>query len=74
MNTAVIRLTNCLDCPYCSHNGMLQTRPKYICEHTDVFGRNKVNAKYWYDSPILANHKDKLYQIDIPDWCPIREV
>ena len=46
MNTAVIRFTNCLDCPYCEHNGMLQAHPKYICRNKDVYGRNKVDAKY----------------------------
>ena len=75
MNTAVIRFTNCLDCPYCDPNGMLQTRPKYICENKMVYGRNKVNAKYWYDQPILAPVNSKSgKQIDIPDWCPILEV
>lgn len=75
MNTAVIRLTNCQDCPYCDHNGMLQTRPKYICANKMVYGRNKVNAKYWYDQPILAPVNSKSgKQIDIPDWCPYKEV
>lgn len=74
MNTAVIRLTNCHDCPFCDHNGMFATHPKYICEHKDVLGRNKVNAKYWYDQPILAPVNSKSgKQIDIPDWCPILE-
>ena len=74
MNTAVIRCTNCLDCPYCEHNGMLQAHPKYICGNKDVYGRNKVDAKYWYDQPIVGNHKQSLKRIDIPDWCPILEV
>ena len=60
MNTAVIRFTNCLDCPYCEHNGMLQAHPKYICRNKDVYGRNKVDAKYWYDQPIVGNHKQSL--------------
>ena len=35
MNTAVIRLTNCHDCQYCDHNGMLQAHPKYICRNIE---------------------------------------
>ena len=74
MNTAVIRITNCHDCQYCDHNGMLQAHPKYICENKRVYGRNKVNAKYWYDQPILAPvNKESGKQIDIPDWCPYKE-
>ena len=74
MNIAVIRLTNCQDCQYCEHNGMLQTHPKYICENKMVYGRNKVNAKYWYDMPILGavNNKNGKF-IEIPDWCPLLE-
>ena len=54
---------------------MLQAHPKYICENKMVYGRNKVNAKYWYDQPILAPVNSKNgKQIDIPDWCPILEV
>lgn len=46
INTVAIRLTNCQDCQYCEHNGMLQTHPKYICKNKMVYGRNKVKAKY----------------------------
>ncbi len=74
MNTAVIRITNCHNCQYCDHNGMLQAHPKYICENKLVYGRNKVNAKYWYAQPILAPVSNKSgKQIDIPDWCPYKE-
>jgi len=74
VNTAVIRLTNCQDCQYCDHNGMLQSNPKYLCRNNKVYGRNKVNAKYWYDQPILAPVNSKTgKQIDIPDWCPYNE-
>ena len=59
---------------YCEHNEMLQAHPKYICRNKDVYGRNKVDAKYWYDQPIVGNHKQSLERIDIPDWCPILEV
>ena len=53
---------------------MLQTHPKYICRNRMVYGRNKVNAKYWYDQPILAPVNSKSgKQIDIPDWCPYKE-
>lgn len=74
MNTAVIRLTNCQDCQYCDHNGMLQSHPKYLCRNKLVYGRNKVDAKYWYDQPILAPvNSNTGKQIDIPDWCPYKE-
>ena len=75
MNTAVIKLTNCQDCPYCEHNGMLHRYPKYICRNENVHGKDKVDAKYWYDQPILASvNSETGKQIDTPNWCPILEV
>ena len=45
MNTAIIKLTNCQDCQYCDHNGMLQSLPKYICNHKAVYGKNKIKQR-----------------------------
>lgn len=71
-NKIVIEIINCQDCKYCSHNGLLQTAPKYVCHHVDVRGRNKVNTKYWYDLPILSNYNNSTAKhIDIPNWCPM---
>ena len=71
MNKIIVEITNCQDCQYCGHNGMLQTKPKYICRNPEVYGKDKVNAKYWYDHPILgAVNEENGQHIDIPDWCP----
>lgn len=71
MNKIIVEITNCQNCKYCSHNGLLQTTPKYVCHHIDVRGRNKVNTKYWYDMPVLALVNEKNGEnISIPDWCP----
>lgn len=71
MNKIYVEIENCQNCKYCSHNGLLQCQPKYICQHIDVRGRNKIATKYWYDMPILAlfNQKNSEF-IAIPDWCP----
>ena len=71
MNKIIIEITNCQVCSDCDHNGLLQSHPKYICRNYKVRGRGKVDAKYWYDQPILgAVNKENGRHIDIPDWCP----
>jgi len=73
MNKVIIEITNCKHCKHCDHNGMLQNHPKWVCHHNDVSKRGKVDAKYWYDYPILAYVNRYSNQIDIPDWCPLLE-
>ena len=47
---------------------------KWNREFTDckvVDGTEKVNTRYWYQFPILADYNSlSNSQIDIPDWCP----
>lgn len=56
MNTAQILITDCLKCPYISHNGLLQARPKFVCDKSQ-------------DRRVLANITKK--SIPVPDWCPL---
>ena len=65
MNTAVIRLTNCHDCQYCDHNGMLQAHPKYICRNIEVYGRNTVNAKCVDDDPVNFKHHLQPFKVGV---------
>lgn len=71
MNKFTVIISNCHDCEYCDHNGLIQNKPKYVCHHKDVRERNKVDAKYWYEFPIIGLvNRENGRQLDIPDWCP----
>lgn len=83
MNKVIIEMTNCQDCKYCEHNGLLQDNAsiRYVCHHNKMYnsklqdGRKKWNnvngIDYWYGLPILAKYNSKSgKQIDIPNWCP----
>ena len=83
MNKVIIEITNCQDCKYCEHNGLLQDNShiRYVCHHNKMRnsklqdGRKKWNnvngIDYWYGLPILAKYNSKSgKQIDIPNWCP----
>lgn len=74
MNKIIKEITNCHNCEFCDHNGLIQDKPKYICHHNAVKGRNKVDANYWYDMPVLCLvNKKHGEHIDIPNWCPLLE-
>lgn len=76
----VLKIKSCADCPYHESNGHLQANPKYICSHEKVSVRNKVEAHYWYDWPIIIDSKtiekqyDVLDNVPIPCWCPLENI
>lgn len=87
MNSITVEITNCHDCKYCEHNGLIQDDKdiRYVCHHSKLFNSklqdgdkkwNTVNGiDYWYGLPILAKYNSKSGKhIDIPNWCPILEV
>lgn len=70
MNKITITITDCHDCEFCHHNGLLQNDPKWICQHRNVPKRCKDTImKYWYEYPILGR-VNKEESLLIPDWCP----
>lgn len=83
MNEINVKITNCHDCKYCEHNGLIQDEGdiRYVCHHRALFNSelhdgeetwNTINGiKYWYGLPILAKYNSKSgKQINIPNWCP----
>ena len=73
--TAAVRMVNCHQCVNCrATNTWFNPITKFVCTHYAVHEVNKVDAPYWYKSPILgdANHANRI-QLDIPDWCPLKE-
>lgn len=69
-NKIISIIDDCTNCKYCDNNGMLQTHPKYICQHENVPKRHKSSSiKYWYEYPVLGE-VGKVESVSIPDWCP----
>lgn len=66
-------IKTCRDCECYDHTGTFGSKPKYICNNKNVRKAiNQVNAKYWYDFPIIANMTVKA-KLEIPDWCPLED-
>lgn len=66
-------IKTCYDCEYCHYTGSYGSRPKYVCQNSEVLkDENKVNSKYWYEYPVLANMTLKA-KLEIPDWCPLED-
>lgn len=65
-------IKTCWDCEHRHYTGSYGSSQKYICQHCEVSKRNKVNAKYWYDYPILSSATLNA-KLAIPDWCPLED-